>query len=87
MFERDGRFLPSTDVVGSLAKIHLHLLQGMEAHVMGGLVDGWIERGDGNIPDVDAKRSSHVYPAYPIFPMPDSQYQYINDMTISDDVS
>ena len=40
MFERDGRFLPSIDVVGSLAKIHLHLLQGMEAHVVGGLVDG-----------------------------------------------
>ena len=39
VFERDGGFVPSIDVVGADTKIHLYLLQRMETHVVRGLVD------------------------------------------------
>ena len=81
VFERDARLLPSVDAVGSLAKVNLHLLQRMEAHVVRGLVDGGPQSVDGNIPGIDAKRSSQVYPADPIFPVPDGQY--VNLITLS----
>ena len=73
VFERDAWFTARIDAVGSRAKIELHLLPRMETHVVRCLVDGGPQSWYGNITGVDAKRSSEVYPADPIFPMPDGQ--------------
>ena len=40
VFERDARLGASIDMVGSRSEINLHLLQGMETHVVRCLVDG-----------------------------------------------
>ena len=80
VFECDGGFAPPIDVVSPSTEVNLHLLQGVETHVVRGLVDGGRQGGYWDGPGVDAKRSPQVYSADPVFPMPDGQY--VNDVTL-----